>query len=120
MSALEIVVDNDAVPEVCAIADGILDLEEAISELKSRRDIPLAYLFETIGKPMLERGQKTKTIDGIKYHVEAPRDHLVCTCHATYVYFCPNGDKAIGTKWVRMDDKPRFYLTRVTKEDHSG
>lgn len=115
---LHLVVNNDAPsPEVVDIAEGILDLEEAIADLKARRTFPLAWLYETIGKPMLAKGQKTKTIDGIVYHCEPPRDHLVCTCHGTFVYFCPNGDKLLGTKWVRFDDKPRFWLSRAKKDN---
>lgn len=118
MSALELVVNNDATPEpeVIDIVDGVADIDAAIEALKARRMYAMAYLFETIGKPMLERGQKTKTIDGIKYHCEPPRDHLACTCHATYVYFCPNGDKPLGTKWMRFDDKPVFYISKATKD----
>jgi hypothetical protein len=116
MTELELVVDNDAPPEVVDVCDGIDDLNEAIDTLKARRMYAIAYLYETIGKPMFEAGQKTKTIDGIVYHCEPPRDHLVCLCHATYVFFCPNGPDMIGTKWVRMDDKPRFFFKRANPD----
>lgn len=120
-AALHLVVNNDAPPEpeVIDIIDGIGEIDDAIDALKARRMYAMAYLYEQIGKPMLERGQKTKTLDGIKYHCEPPRDHLACTCHATYIYFCPNGDKAIGTKWMRFDDKPKFWFNKATKDqDH--
>lgn len=110
MTALHAVPDTI---EVCDIADGVLDLDEQIALLQSKREMPFAYLWQTIGKPMFEAGKKSQVLDGIRYHVDAPREREYCLCCASLLYQCKTPlDERPGV-FVRLDSRPSFWFRRV-------
>ncbi len=99
--------------EVVDPVEVLMAIDDEIDSLQIRRQIPLSVLWETIGKPMLEKGQQTKRLDGFIYHVQPPRERLYCGCHASLVYQCPNGPTGLGEPFTRMDSRPSFYVSRI-------
>lgn len=116
MSAvLKLVVNND-LPVVAEPAEVYCDLKDAREALLDRMQIPRAYLWETIGKPMFEKGQKTKTLDGFIYRVTEPREREWCTCHYTLLSHCPVDVSDRKGTFIQRDALPGFSISRVSKE----
>jgi hypothetical protein len=119
--ALVLVVDNDSVPLVQDIAAGVLDLDERIADIRDRRQIPFAFLWETVGKPMLAAGKKTQVLDGIRYHVEAPREReycIGCPDHGpTLLHTCTTPIDERRGVIRKMDARPSFWFRPVKEKD---
>ena len=83
---------EQALIEACLLVESIRKEArvhyDAAEKINERRSMPLGYLYNTIGKDMLQHGQKTKRVGD--FIVEVGMNAVwICACHGCYIDECP-------------------------------
>jgi hypothetical protein len=96
-----------------------LRLHEAESTIHQRKVWAISALYETVGKDMAAKGQRTRTDRkaGVRYHLDPPRERQYCGCHYTLLYQCPTPIAERPPDIVRLDARPSFYITALKDVD---
>ena len=109
-------------PEVIELHDLpalAMRLHQAEATIHERYLWVLSALYNTVGKEMAEKGQRTRTDRkaGVRYHLDPPRERQYCGCHHSLLYQCPTPIAERPADIVRIDARPSFYLTALADDD---